>query len=155
MRNRLMEPPRVAFVISRLGIGGAERQLVSLMNSMDRTRFTPVLICLKDIGPMGVDVADDVERIALECHNGSDPRVIARLSHVLRSSGIDIVHCTNFNATFWGRAAAARLDLPAIVAEHSTNRTSRRERLLVRLETACSLGAPVGWSPVLMPKYLF
>lgn len=82
---------------------------------------------------MGKDVANDVECLALRCENGNDPRVIGLLASAMSSLGTDLVHCTNFNATFWGRAAAARLKLPAVTAEHSTNRASRRERLLVRL----------------------
>jgi len=36
-------PVRVAYVIGSLEIGGAETQLVRLINGLDRTRFTPSL----------------------------------------------------------------------------------------------------------------
>lgn len=124
---------RIAFVVPRLGVGGAERQLISLVNSMDRGRFVPSVVCLKDIGPMGVDLREGTDVVALGSVNGNDPRVVASLCGVLRERAIELVHCTNFNATFWGRTAARRCGLPMVTAEHSTNRTSNRERLLVRL----------------------
>jgi glycosyltransferase involved in cell wall biosynthesis len=132
----MSQPVRVAFVISRLGVGGAERQLISLVNGVDRSRFAPLVVCLKDAGPLRDELAADVEVLALALSRGEDPRQTSRLATILREQGAGLVHCTNFNATFWGRAAALRAGLPCITAEHSTNRRTAKERLLVRLGNA-------------------
>jgi glycosyltransferase involved in cell wall biosynthesis len=55
---------RVAFVIGRLNIGGAEAELVRLARGLDRARFSPFVVTLQDAGPLARDLGD-VELIAL------------------------------------------------------------------------------------------
>jgi glycosyltransferase involved in cell wall biosynthesis len=50
----------------------------------------------------------------------------------MRERRPDIVHCTNFNSTEWGRAAAIVSGVPGIVtAEHSTSRSRAIELLAI------------------------
>jgi L-malate glycosyltransferase len=123
----------VLFVAATLAVsGGAERQLVDLATSLG-PRFRNTIVCTKESGPLaktaqsaGVDVID------LAFSNGRDPRILARLSEVIKERRPDIVHCTNFNSTAWGRAAAIVNGVPGIVtAEHSTTRTRAFERFAV------------------------
>ncbi len=39
---------RVAFVITSMPVGGAETLLVNLIRGMDKSRFSPEIVCLKD-----------------------------------------------------------------------------------------------------------
>lgn len=43
---------RVALVIGRLNVGGAEAELLRLANHLDRTRFLPFVVTLQDAGPL-------------------------------------------------------------------------------------------------------
>ena len=49
---------RVAFVIGRLNIGGAEAELVRLARGLDRARYLPFVITLQDAGPLAADLRD-------------------------------------------------------------------------------------------------
>ncbi len=127
---------RIAFVVSRLGVGGAERQLVSLVNGLDRDRFTPVVVCLKDAGPLRSELSADIDVASLNVEDGANARSVGLAAALLRDRRSELVHCTNFNATFWGRAAARRVGIPVVIAEHATRRSSLRESVLVRLGNA-------------------
>lgn len=54
------QPKKVVFVLPSFAAGGAERVLITLMNNIDRERFTPELICLRRNGPLKQLIADDV-----------------------------------------------------------------------------------------------
>ena len=45
-------PPTVLFVLPALAGGGAERVMIALMNGLDRSRFSPRLLCVSDRGPL-------------------------------------------------------------------------------------------------------
>jgi glycosyltransferase involved in cell wall biosynthesis len=47
---------RVALVIGRLNIGGAEAELIRLANHLDRSRFLPFVVTLQDPGPLAPEV---------------------------------------------------------------------------------------------------
>jgi hypothetical protein len=67
----------VAFVISRLGVGGAEAQLIELVNGLDPLGIEPWLVCLNDFGELADRLLLPREKmIALGFTNGRDPRVI-------------------------------------------------------------------------------
>jgi glycosyltransferase involved in cell wall biosynthesis len=119
----------VVFVVSRLGVGGAETQVIQLADSLDR-RFSPVIVCIKDEGEQAECArAAGIRVVSLNLTRGRDPRVLTRLVGVLREVRPSIVHCTNLLSTVWGRAAAVVVRVPCIVtAEHST-RHSRGRRL--------------------------
>lgn len=54
------EPKKVVFILPSLSAGGAERVLITLMNKIDRTRFTPEFICFRRNGALKKLIADDV-----------------------------------------------------------------------------------------------
>lgn len=51
---------RIIFTLPSFAAGGAERVLITLMNSLDRARFAPELLCLNRGGPLRALVADDI-----------------------------------------------------------------------------------------------
>lgn len=124
---------KIAFVISRLGVGGAETQLVQLVTGLDKSRFAVSVVCTKDEGPLAERVRDaGVPVRALHMRHGWNPDVVRRLRGVFRDEQPDIVHCTNFNSTLWGRLAAIWSGVDGIiVAEHSTKRLQLRQRIAI------------------------
>ncbi len=47
---------RVALVIGRLNVGGAEAELLRLYRGLDRARFSPFVVTLQDAGPLGREI---------------------------------------------------------------------------------------------------
>lgn len=54
---------RICYVIGSLAIGGAETQLIRLVNGLDRDRYQPSIICLVDVGHLEKVLASDVALI--------------------------------------------------------------------------------------------
>ncbi len=116
----------VAIVVSRLGVGGAERQIVRLAMGLRGDGFQPLIVCLKDAGEVAPPAGSGIEVIALGYQNGRNPEVVRALAHVLSSRGADVAFCSNYNSTVWGRLAAILAGVPVIVtAEHSMARSRR------------------------------
>lgn len=54
------KPKKVVFILPSLAAGGAERVLITLMNKIDRTRFTPEFISFRRNGPIKKLIAEDI-----------------------------------------------------------------------------------------------
>lgn len=116
-------PLRVMFVITSMPVGGAETLLVNLVRRMDRSRFEPELCCLKEFGPLGEALAQEVPACEKLIRYKTDWRVIGRLARRMRERKIDAVVTvgTGGDKMFWGRLAAWRAGVPVILSSlHST-----------------------------------
>jgi glycosyltransferase involved in cell wall biosynthesis len=132
-------PLRVMFVVTSMPVGGAETLLVELIRRMDRSRFSPELCCLKELGPLGETLAAEVP-----AHHGllaakADVSVLWRLARLMRR--IDAVVTVGAgDKMFWGRLAARLAGVPVIAsALHSTgwpDRVQFANRLLAPLTDA-------------------
>ncbi len=56
---------KIAFIITGLSRGGAERMLIKLLKSMDRTRYTPAVFCLTD----NLTLSPELEAIGVSVHH--------------------------------------------------------------------------------------
>lgn len=115
-------PLRVMFLITSMPVGGAETLLVNLIRRLDRTRVVPELCCLKDLGPLGEELAQEIPTHAGLLGGKYDLGVLWRLAKLLRERRIDaIVTVGAGDKMFWGRLAAWKAGVPVILsALHST-----------------------------------
>lgn len=123
-------PLKVMFVITSMPVGGAETLLVNLVRRMDRERFQPELCCLKEFGPLGEVLANEVPACEKQINSKLDWRVIGRLAKRMYERQIDAVVTvgTGGDKMFWGRLAAWRTGVPVILsALHSTGLPDRVE----------------------------
>ena len=115
-------PLRVMFLITSMPVGGAETLLVNLIRRLDRDRIIPELCCLKELGPLGEVMQEEVPTHAGLLKSKHDVRVLPRLIRLFRERRIDaIVTVGAGDKMFWGRLAAKLAGVPvAISALHST-----------------------------------
>lgn len=140
-------PLRVMFVQTIMPVGGAEMLTVNLMRRLDRRRFAPELCCLKQPGPLGEWLADEIPVHHDLLSSKYDLRVLPRLVRVLRARRIDAVITVGAgDKMFWGRLAARRAGVPVIIsALHSTgwpDGVGRLNRWLTPLSDAFVAVAP-------------
>ncbi|MBS0210504.1 MAG: glycosyltransferase [Planctomycetes bacterium] len=136
-RSRLAHPDdrgplRVMFVITSMPVGGAETLLVNLVRRMDRSRFAPELCCLKQFGPLGEVLAQEIPAFTGLLSHKYDVAVLPRLTQLMRARRIDAVVTvgTGGDKMFWGRLAAWRAGVPVILsALHSTGLPDRVEQM--------------------------
>lgn len=113
----MKSPIRIAFCITDLDPGGAERALVQLVTRLDRSRFEPAVFCLSPPG----DLVEVLERAGvpvtcLEARGIRDLGVLFRLRRELKRFGPQIVQTFLFHANILGRLAAAWAGVPHCVS---------------------------------------
>ncbi len=124
-------PLRVMFVITSMPVGGAETLLVNLIRGLDRDRFSPSLCCLKELGPLGEQLAAEIPTFHDLIACKYDLRIVRRLVRLFRSQRIDAVVTVGAgDKMFWGRLAAHLAGVSVVVsAIHSTGWPDRIGRL--------------------------
>jgi starch synthase (maltosyl-transferring) len=111
-------PLGVAFGITDLDVGGAEKALVGLATRLDRSRWTPSVVCLQSEGPlakplrqMGIDV------VALNIRSPKDvPHAFLAWRQELIKRRPAILQTFLFHANLLGRFVGGVGQVPAIVS---------------------------------------
>ncbi|MEX0643062.1 MAG: glycosyltransferase [Pirellulales bacterium] len=115
-------PLRTLFIHTSMPVGGAETLTVNLIRRLDRNHFAPELCCLKQPGPLGEMLANEIPVHDSLLASKYDLRVWPRITNLLRDRQIDAVVTVGAgDKMFWGRLAARRVGVPVILsALHST-----------------------------------
>ncbi|MCC6493542.1 MAG: glycosyltransferase [Pirellulales bacterium] len=115
-------PRRVLFLVTSMPVGGAETLLQNLVLRMDRARFAPEIVCLKQRGPLGEELAARMPVHAALLSHKFDLRVLARLWRLMARPRADAVVTVGAgDKMFWGRIAAKLAKVPVVAsALHST-----------------------------------
>ena len=131
-------------IIVALGVGGAERLVVSAVTGLRAPAFEHVICCLTHRGALAAEAEQAGARVeSIGAFPGlHHPAAFARMYRLIRTCRPDIVHTHLQAANLYGRFAAWLARVPAIVAtEHNVYTSKARryiavERLLARRTTA-------------------
>jgi glycosyltransferase involved in cell wall biosynthesis len=135
------KPLTCCFIITSMPVGGAEVLLVNLMRRLDPRLIRPEVICLKEPGPLGEEIAAEFPVHSNLIGGKYDLAVVPRLARLLRHRGADAVITVGAgDKMFWGRLAARWAGVPVIAsALHSTgwpDGVGRLNRLLTPITDA-------------------
>lgn len=124
----------IDFLITGLGLGGAETQLVRLVTNLDRARWRPRLISMLEPLYFLTDLAAaDVPVVSLGMEPGRPSlRALLRMIRLLRKRRPQVLVCFLFHANLLGRIAGKLVGVPVIISSiRSQNFGGRwRERAL-------------------------
>ena len=122
MSNNDGKPLRVLFLVTSMPVGGAETLLVNLVRRLDRSRFAPEIVCLKERDPLGEELAAEMPVHSRLLSHKFDLRILSRLWRLMRRPRADaIVTVGAGDKMFWGRVAARLAGVPVVAsALHST-----------------------------------
>jgi glycosyltransferase involved in cell wall biosynthesis len=130
-------PRKILFVINVMALlGGAEVQLGTLAKGLVRLGYEVKIACISHgHGDLSSLTETGIEIVELGYEKRSQRwRAIPRLTRLAREA--EIVHCTMWDPSLWGRIAAILARRPVIVADHATDRSVQ----------IASSGAPrAGW----------
>ncbi len=114
MPNELI---KVAFCITDLDPGGAERALVRLVTKLDRSEWDPHVFCLADYGSLVDDLAlANVPVTCLGVRRKTQFGVVYRLCRILRNLRPQILQTYLYHANIVGRVAGTLARVPTIVS---------------------------------------
>lgn len=127
-----MEKKKILFFIYRMGGGGAARTLLNIINNIDRTHFTPVLVTLDRDGGYEEYVAEDVLFIKLGTKRLRG--AVTRLAKVIREERPDIVFSTipNYNIVALLATMLSRTPARNVVREAAYLGGTPKENLKLR-----------------------
>ncbi|MHA6795993.1 glycosyltransferase [Pseudonocardia bannensis] len=122
---------RVLFIVPRLGIGGAERHVATLMPRLDPARFAPSLVCIGQAGMLFDEVvAAGIPARALNRTRREMALALAELVVHMRRTRPDMVVLRGANAEALGRIAAVISGVPRTVLwVHNNADVTPRSRL--------------------------
>lgn len=134
-----VEPPiRVAFCITDLDPGGAERALCQLVTRLDRQHWQPQVYCL---GPEGTLVTTlQAAEIPVQCFGARTPwdvGIVFRLARELRRFRPRLLQTFLFHANIAGRLAGKLARVPRIVSGIRVAERRSRWHLPVDRYTNC------------------
>jgi glycosyltransferase involved in cell wall biosynthesis len=129
---RASRAPGLLFIVNSLRTGGAEKQLITLLNRLDTRRFRLHLAYLKRdetlIGQLRRERLDEL--ICCDARPRIDRHAVRRLRGLIAARGIDALICTNPYSMLYGHLARGdRQGLPLAAVFHSTQLLSVKERL--------------------------
>jgi glycosyltransferase involved in cell wall biosynthesis len=102
-----MSRPGLLFIVNSLELGGAEKQVVTLLNHLDTERFRLHLAYLKP-GQRLLPQLDTTKLDALVCCDvtrGVERRAIRQLGSLIHTRQIDAIVCTNTYSMLYGYLA--------------------------------------------------
>lgn len=132
---------RIAFVITELSYGGAEKAFFQLISGLDRTRFEPIVYVLSgkerdlknSLAPLFRD--EGLEVVELGIKSVLDlPKAFCRFCRLLKKQAPHVLQSFMFHANLLGRFAARASGVPIVcsgvrVAERDSRWRVRLDRL--------------------------
>jgi glycosyltransferase involved in cell wall biosynthesis len=110
-------PTRIAFCVTDLDPGGAERALVQIVTRLDRRRWEPHVFCLSAEGVLAADLrAAGVDVVCLGARRPRDFLVVWPLYRRLAALRPAILQTFLFHANIVGRLAGTAARVPVIVS---------------------------------------
>ena len=121
---------RVLFVLPSLRRGGAETQVVDLVNGLDPIRFEKHLLVFES-DPVLLERVDRTQVKFYHCPRKSrfDLDVARQIANVIDNEKIDLVHCSLQIALFmgWLGIRFSKRKPPLVLAVHTTVNVSKRD----------------------------
>lgn len=116
-------PIRLLHIIGGLGVGGAERQLTSVLNATDCEFRAVIFIGPKTTGPSFYDDLDPaIQQHFVRIRRRSLPIDFLKLVVAIRKMRADVVHTHMFDSNLYGSIAAKLVGVPVVVtSEHGEN----------------------------------
>lgn len=115
--SRIGDTIHIQFIITGLSTGGAETMLLKLLERIDRTKFSPGVISLTNVGEIGPRIAAlgiPVEALGMSRGVLSPIRFLRLVRH-LRQIKPDVVHTWMYHADLIGGFAAWIARVPVVI----------------------------------------
>lgn len=117
MNSHSSPPHRIAFCITDLDVGGAERALVQLVTRLDRGFWEPHVICLSQEGELVKELeAAHIPTFCLGARTRKNLTVYFRLAKCLKNIQPKILQTYLYHANIMGRFAARKAGVPHTVS---------------------------------------
>jgi len=122
----------IMYIAPSLPVGGAEKFLIFLVNSLSKTATIQTVVSLSDNNILAKEIDPSIEMVSIPRKSKLSLDSLRSLRHLIDQKKPDIIFCLNFFSYFFLRIATLNLKLkPTIyISYHSTVHLTRKEDLL-------------------------
>src|SRR6478672_1346130 len=135
-RSRRSAAPRVAYLITSSGMGGAEREVCHLAEEFKRRGWSVAAISMLDLESPIADLRDiGVETLSLGMRQGvPDPRALMAIGRFIRRWRPDVLHAHMVHANLLGRLSRLVAPVPLVISTiHNENEGAQWRYVAYRL----------------------
>ncbi|MHC4870590.1 MAG: glycosyltransferase [Planctomycetota bacterium] len=134
----------IMHVIGSLGPGGAERQLITIVRHQAE-KHSVMVCCLNEEGELSGELKqENIPVFCLYKKPGIDLSAVSRLTRLLKSNNIDLVHSHIWSSNLWARVAAVFAGVKyRVIHEHSMFSVERFHRRAVDYILSCFTDAVI------------
>jgi len=139
-----MRKIRLFYLITGTSVGGAEKALLDLCTSLDKTRYEITVGSLKGKGLIGEQLENEgIELVSFALKERtnlpglfSSLFMVFKVARLLRKKKADIIHTFLFRANLIGRIAARLVGIPIIISSLRTMEEEKRYQLFLERITS-------------------
>jgi glycosyltransferase involved in cell wall biosynthesis len=135
-----MSHQTILYITPALSIGGAEKFLISLANSLVPEKENQILVSLEAVNSLHHELDQKIGFVTLPRKFKFDLNPVIKLRRLIKSKQPEVIFCINFYSYIIARCAMLGLNINTkrIISYHSTIHVTRKEHLLHKLY-ACLL----------------
>lgn len=124
------DPTKIAFVVYSLNIGGLERVVVDLANSLDPELYLPYIICISEAGDFSEDFIYPDNLFVIGNKGRINFKSVRKLYKLLKEQNIDLVHTHNRAGLLYSFVGSKLCRLPIIHTNHGFGISLEKRKLL-------------------------
>lgn len=134
-----MDKIDVLHIRSSGGVFGAEGVILNLAKELNRQNFINIVICINNFKNPHLELIDECKKMGIEaeavfCQGRVDVKVIRNIRKLLRKYNINILHCHDYKANFFGFFASRGLNIKIIATNHLWTKATRSLRIYERID---------------------
>ncbi len=129
-----MSKTRLLQITHDLHVGGLPRVVDTLCRTLDHDRFDVSVLCLRDVGPLGMALREDlgipVHKLR-DNHDVPDRTAFLKVARFLRKNRFDVIHTHNTEPFIEGSLGAILAGVPTLVhTDHARPFPDKRRYML-------------------------
>lgn len=130
-----MNHKKILYITPALSVGGAEKFLILLSNSLINEKEKQIVVSLQNVNTLRDELDKKINFIALPRKYKFDLNPISKLRKLIKREQPSVIFCVNFYSYFISRCAMFGLKTKSrrVISYHSTIHVTQKEHLLHKL----------------------
>jgi glycosyltransferase involved in cell wall biosynthesis len=126
---------RIIFIINDLGFGGAQKFLITLLNSLNLEKFDVAIVSLSNNNTLKSELRNSINLIELPRNTKFDINHLIRLRRIILEKKSDCIFCIGFFCFFLATISMlfCKRKFKNIISYHTTIQPNRKQVLLIWL----------------------
>jgi glycosyltransferase involved in cell wall biosynthesis len=140
VRGSADSPVKILHLISSGGMYGAENVVLALAGDLQRMGHTARVGIFENFHQPQTDVADQFENrgvsvVRIPCSGRIDRKAIQKISEIVRTDNIDLLHAHGYKGDIYGYFVGKRLRIPLVATCHLWTRQTAAIRFYEYIDT--------------------